>query len=257
MGGIHPTAIVESGAILEGDVSIGAYAYVGGGVRLGAGTMIHHHATVEGKTILGEKNEVFPYAFIGGKTQDKKFDGGDLGLTIGERNTFREYCSVHMSTIDGTRTIIGNDNLFLGYSHVAHDCTVGNSLIMSGNAALGGHVVVADNVYLAWAAGISPFCRIGKYAIVGATAKVTQDIPPYMMADGSPAKVVYINKVRLEREGYSAQDIALAKDVFKIIYKQGLNRSQALAALGQHPAKDSWFVHGMIAFAQQSERGFA
>lgn len=254
---LHPTAIVEHGAKLVGDVTVGAYAYIGGNVCLGDGTVIHHHASVEGNTTMGKGNEVFPYAFIGGKTQDKKYEGGDLGLTIGDRNTFREYCSVHMSTIDGTRTVIGDNNLFLGYSHVAHDCVVGNELIMSGNAALGGHVVVEDNVYIAWAAGISPFCRIGKYAIAGATAKVTQDIPPYMMADGSPAKVVFINKVRLEREGYSAEDIALAKEVFKILYKKGLNRAQALTELAQHPAKESWFIYGMLAFAQKSERGFA
>jgi len=257
MADIHPTAIIENGAQLGGDVRIGAYAYIGAHVQLGANTVVHHHATVEGNTVMGEDNEVYPYAFIGGKTQDKKFFGGDLGLTIGNRNTFREYSSIHMSTIDGTRTIIGDDNLFLGYSHVAHDCIVGNELIMSGNAALGGHVVVEDNVYIAWSAGISPFCRIGKYAIAGAMAKVTQDIPPYMMADGSPAKVVFINKVRLERAGFSPEDIALAKEVFKIIYKQGLNRSQALDALKQHAARDSWFIQSMLEFSSKSERGFA
>lgn len=257
MADIHPTAVIEKGAQLAEDVRVGAYAYIGAQAVIGKGTVVQHHATVEGNTVMGEDNEVFPYAFIGGKTQDKKFKGGDLGLIIGNRNVFREYCSMHESTIDGTRTIIGDDNLFLGYTHVAHDCVVGNHLIMSGNAALGGHVIIEDSVYIAWAAGISPFCRIGKYAIAGASAKVTQDIPPYMMADGAPAKVVFINKVRLEREGFGAEDISLAKEVYKILYKKGLNRSQALEVLSQHEQKDSWFIQGILAFAEKSERGFA
>ena len=254
---VHPTAIIEKGAELADGVTIGAYAYIGAKVKIGSNTQVQHHATVEGITTMGAHNKVFPYAFIGGISQDKKLAGGNLGLKIGDHNTFREYSSMHMSTIDGTLTTIGDHNLFLSYSHVAHDCSVANHLIMSNNSALGGHCIVEDHAYVAWAAGISPFCRIGKYAIAGANAKVTQDIPPYMMADGSPAKVVYINKVRLEREGYSAAEIALAKEVFKILYKKGLNRSQAIAALNEHPSSDSWIIQVMLEFAAKSERGFA
>ena len=134
---IHPTAIVEPGAQLGENVEIGAYAYVGGDVVLGAGTVIHHHAVVEGFTIMGENNEVFPFAVIGGKTQDLKYDGGKPGLKIGDRNTFREYVTVHGGTKDGEFTTLGNDNNILAYSHVAHDCRIGNFLVMTTSISAG------------------------------------------------------------------------------------------------------------------------
>lgn len=253
---IHPSAVVEAGAELAEGVTIGPFCYIGSGVKLGKNTEVLHHASVEGNTTLGEDCQVFPYACIGGKTQDLKFDGGDLGLDIGDRNVFREYVTVHMSTIPGSKTVLGNDNNLLAYSHVAHDCVVGNHLIISSNAALGGHCLVDDHVYVAFAAGISPFCRIGKYAIAGAMCKVTKDIPPYMMADGSPAKVRTINKVRLERAGYSAEEVELAKAVHRTLYRAGLNRQQALEELRQHPMAESWFIKGMIEFiATDSKMG--
>ena len=161
---------------------------------------------------------------------------------------FREYVTVHMSTIEGTRTTLGDDNNLLAYSHVAHDCTVGSHMILSSNAALGGHCIVDDHVYIAFAVGVLPFCRVGKYAIAGAMAKVTKDLPPYMMAEGAPAKVRTINKVRLERAGYGVEDIDVARSVHKILYRDGLNRSQAMEALKAHEQQDSWFVKGMLEF---------
>ena len=245
---IHPSAVVEAGAELADGVTIGPFCYIGSDVRIGAGTEVFHHASVEGNTTMGADCQVFPYACIGGKTQDLKFKGGDLGLTVGDRNVFREYVTVHMSTIPGTHTVIGDDNNLLAYSHVAHDCIVGNNLIMSSNAALGGHCQVADNVYIAFAVGVLPFCRVGKYAIAGAMAKVTKDLPPYMMVEGAPAKVRTINKVRLERAGHSKDEINIARSVYRILYRDGLNRSQAIEALKAHPQADSWFVSGMIEF---------
>ncbi|MGB0370403.1 MAG: acyl-ACP--UDP-N-acetylglucosamine O-acyltransferase [Opitutales bacterium] len=245
---IHPSAIVETGAELDDGVKIGAFCYIGPEVKLGANTEVMHHASVEGNTVMGSDCQVFPYAYIGGKTQDLKFKGGDLGLTIGDRNVFREYVTVHMSTIPGIRTTLGDDNNLLAHSHVAHDCTVGSHLIMSSNAALGGHCVVDDHVYIAFAVGVLPFVRVGRYAIAGAMAKVTKDLPPYMMVEGAPAKVRTINKVRLEREGYSTEDIDIARNVHRILYRGGNNRSQAIEALKAHPNQESWFVKGMIDF---------
>lgn len=245
---IHPSAIVEKGAELADRVKIGAFCYIGSEVQLGAGTEVHHHASIEGNTSLGEACEVFPYAYLGGKTQDLKFQGGDLGLTVGDRNVFREYVTVHMSTIPGIRTTLGNDNHLLAYSHIAHDCTVGDHMIMSSNAALGGHCVVDDHVYIAFAVGVLPFVRVGRYAIAGAMAKVTKDLPPYMMAEGAPASVRTINKVRLERSGFSKEDIDIARNVHRILYRSGKNRSQAIEALKNHPEHDSWFVKGMVSF---------
>src|SRR5262245_22186071 len=136
---IHPTAIIEPGAKLAADVEVGAYAYIGAGVELGEGTKIHHHATVEGRTTLGSKCEVYPYACIGTRTQDLKFKGGHPGLRIGDRNTFREYVSIHAATYDGDFTVIGSDNNILAYGHVAHDCVVGNDVVMSNGSVLAGH----------------------------------------------------------------------------------------------------------------------
>lgn len=234
---IHPLACVESGAELDEDVSVGPFAYVGSDVKLGSGCQVHHHATVEGNTVMGRENEIFPYACIGGKTQDLKFKGGDLGLTIGDRNVFREYVTIHLSTIEGTRTEIGNDNNLLAYSHVAHDSRVGNHVIMSSSSALGGHCLIDDYVYIAWSSGLIPFVRVGKFSIIGALCKVTKDIPPFMMVDGNPGRVRTINKVRLERMGYDSTVIESAKAIHRALYRDGLNRSQALEKLKQANAE--------------------
>ncbi len=257
MADIHPTAIIEDGAQLADDVTVGAYAYIGKDVRLGAGCVVHHHATVEGLTTLGEQNEVWPYAMIGGKTHDLKFNGGQPGLKIGNRNVFREYVTVHTATRDGGVTLVGDDNVILAYSHIAHDCQIGNRLIMSSHAAFGGHVIVGDHVNIGWNAGIHQFCRIGDYAMVGACAKLVQDVPPMMIADGNPAEVKTINKVGLERDGFDADEIALARSAYKIIYREHLNRAQALDKLREHDETEGRVIQCILNFAKGSVRGWA
>ncbi|HVU36939.1 MAG TPA: acyl-ACP--UDP-N-acetylglucosamine O-acyltransferase [Opitutales bacterium] len=254
---IHPTAIIEPGAELAGDVAVGAYAFVGAGVKLGAGTILHHHACIEGRTTLGRENEIFPFALIGSKTHDLKFTGGQPGLRVGDRNVFREYVTVHTATNDAEFTTLGDDNVLLAYSHVAHDCIVGNHLVMSSHAALGGHVVVEDHVVIGWNAGVHQFCRLGSHSMLGACAKLVQDVPPGLMADGNPARVRTINKVGLERRGFTAGDIALVRSVFKILYREGLNRTQAAAKLAAHPQAAHPWMQAMLAFLGRSERGLA
>jgi len=150
---IHPTAIIEQGAQLDEGVTVGAYAYIGAEVSIGSGTVVQHHATVEGSTVLGRDNEIFPYAYIGAKTHDLKYNGGKPGLKIGDRNVFREYTSVHLATKDAEDTLVGSDNVILAYSHIAHDCIIGDRLVMSSHSALGGHVVVGDHVVVGWGVG--------------------------------------------------------------------------------------------------------
>jgi len=256
MPDIHPTAIIEDGAQLADDVVVGAYAFIGGEATIGAGTIVHHHATVEGWTTLGKQNEVWPYAMVGGKTHDLKFAGGKPGLRIGSRNVFREYVTVHCGTKDGEMTLMGDDNVILAYSHIAHDCTIGSHLIMSSHAAFGGHCVVGDHVNIGWNAGIHQFCRIGHHAMIGACAKAVQDIPPMMIADGNPADVKTINKVGLEREGFSPEEISLARSVYKILYREHLNRGQALERLRAHPELESRIVQFVLNFADGSVRGW-
>ncbi len=252
---IHPTAVVDKGAELDDEVEVGAYAWIGPSVRLGRGTVVAHHATVDGNTRMGEGNEIHPYAFVGGKTHDLKYSGGAPGLVVGHRNVFREYATVHCATSEGDDTVLGDDNLILAYSHIAHDCRIGNRLIMSSHAALGGHVKIGDRVNLAWNSGVHQFCRIGDHAMVGADSKVVQDVPPFFIVDGNPAMVRTINKVGLERAGFSPSELALVRRIFKIFYRDGLNRSQALERLRASADAEHPLAMAMAAFVEASERG--
>ncbi|HVU17640.1 MAG TPA: acyl-ACP--UDP-N-acetylglucosamine O-acyltransferase [Candidatus Didemnitutus sp.] len=252
---IHPTAIIEAGAQLGADVRVGAYAYVGPKVKLGDGTVLHHHATVEGRTTVGLQCEIFPFTCIGTKTHDLKFTGGEPGLTIGDRNVFREYVSVHGATKADEYTVVGHDNVILAYSHIAHDCIVGNNLVMSSQSALAGHVVVADNVNIGWGVGVHQFCRIGAFVMLGAMSKVVQDVPPYIIADGLPAIARSINKIGLERQGFTVERLDAVKQAFRIFYRAGLNRTQAFAQMHAHPLGKSADFQQFLDFVEKSERG--
>ncbi len=252
---IHPSAVVEPGAQLGAEVEIGAFAYVGPEVQLGDGTRLHHHASVEGFTALGQQCEIFPYACIGGKTQDLKFKGGRPGLRTGDRNVFREYVTIHAATNDGDFTVLGSDNTVLAYSHIAHDCVLGNHIVMSNAVSMAGHVTVEDHVVIGGAAGIHQFCRIGAFAMLSAMAKLVQDLPPYFIADGTPAEVRAFNKVGLERNGHSAEQLERVKHIFRILYREGLNRTQALEKLAAHEQAGCAEFARVLQFAKTSERG--
>jgi len=254
---IHPSAVVEPGAQLGADVEIGPFAYVGAGVTLGDRTRLHHHAAVEGFTSLGAGCEVFPHACIGGKTQDLKYKGGRPGLRVGDRNVFREYVTVHAATFDGEFTVLGSDNTVLAYSHIAHDCVLGSHIVMSNAVSMAGHVTVEDHVVIGGAAGIHQFCRIGAHAMLSAMAKLVQDLPPYFIADGTPAEIRALNKVGLERRGFTPEQMDRVKQIFRILYRDGLNRTQALEKLAAHPQADSAEFQRVLRFAQTSERGLA
>jgi UDP-N-acetylglucosamine acyltransferase len=252
---IHPTAIVESGAELGEDVVIGAYAYVGPQVVLGAGTVLHHHASVEGPTSVGRQCEIFPFTCIGTKTQDLKYKGGSPGVKIGDRNVLREYVSVHGATKDGEFTVLGNDNTILAYSHVAHDCQLGSHIIASNSVGLAGHVIVEDHVALGAKCGVHQFCRIGAYAMVGAMSKIVQDVPPYVIADGNPAIARSINKIGLERNGFAPERLESVKHAFRVFYRAGHNRTQAFEQMHAHTlGKTPDFQH-FLTFVERSERG--
>lgn len=257
MSTIHPTAIIEPGAELDSGVEVGAYAYIGAKVTIGRGTRVMHHATVDGMTTMGEDNEVHPYAYVGGKTHDLKYRGGIHCLEIGARNVFREYATVHCATSDDLLTRVGDDNVILAYSHIAHECIVGNHLVMSSHSALGGHVQVGDHVNIGWGTGIHQFCRIGDYAMAAACSKIVQDVPPYMIADGNPAVVRFHNKVGLERAGFSAEELSLVRRIFKLFYKDKLNKGQAIERLLSEPMAAHPLAQRFIEFASSSERGLA
>lgn len=254
---IHPTALVDPSAELGAGVEIGPLVYVGPGVRLGDRTRLHHHASVEGNTVLGPDCEVYPYAFLGGKTQDLKFKGGNPGVRIGARNVFREYVTVNAATQDGDFTVIGDDNTFLAYGHVAHDCVLGHHIVTSNSMMLAGHVTVEDHVTIGGNAGVHQFCRVGAYAMVSAFSKVVQDVAPFFIADGHPAVIRSLNKVGLERKGFTPEQMERVKALYRLLFRDGLNRTQALEKMAAHAAAGSDEFRRVLEFAAKSERGLA
>jgi UDP-N-acetylglucosamine acyltransferase len=253
---IHPTAIVHPRAQIGDGCEIGPYCLVGEHVRLGEGCRLHAHVVIEGHTTLGAGNEVFPFACLGQKTQDLKWRGGTACTRIGDHNTFREYVTVNAATGDGDVTLIGSHNHLLAYSHVAHDCRLGDHIVMSNVATLAGHVVVEDHAVIGGLAAVHQFCRIGRMAIVGGCSKVVQDVPPYMLADGNPAVTRTVNKVGLERHGVSPEAQAALRRAFKLLFRDGLTTSNALARIeAELPSLPE--IQHLIAFVRASERGLS
>jgi len=252
---IHPTAIIEEGAMLASDVEVGALAFIGKLVRIGSGTIVQHHATIEGNTEIGSGNNIFPYAFIGARTQDLKYTGGEPCLKIGDRNTFREFCSVHTANEVGNSTVIGSDNNFLAYTHIAHDCIIGNHIVTSNNCGIAGHVIVGDYVVMGGYAGIHQFCRVGDYVMVGAMSKVVQDIAPFVIVEGNPAETRTINKVGLERNGFDADAMAQVKLAYKILFKSDLTRDHAISKLREIVTNDTSLIEKVVKFVETSQRG--
>ena len=255
---IHPTAIIERNASLGEGVTVGAYAYVGANAVIGANTIIEHHATVDGYTVIGSNNHIYPYAFIGGKTHDLKHKGGICQLIIGDGNTFREYVSVHTSTADGDATIIGNRNYILAYSHIGHDCRLGNHVIMSAQVATGGHVHINDYANIGGNTSIHQFCRIGAYAMLAGHSFLKKDLPPFMIAAGAPAVVKSYNRIGMFRNGFSEDERIFIKQCFKLLYESNLNRTQALAIIRELPNFLTYRIIGEVFedfFTQTSVRG--
>jgi len=229
---IHPTAIISPGATLAEHVSVGPYSIIGEDVVLGEGCEVGPHAVIKGPTRFGRGNRVWQFASVGEDPQDKKYRGERTLLEIGDGNAFRECCTIHRGTVTGQGvTRIGNDNLFMAYSHVAHDCSVGNHCIMANYSGLAGHVELDDWVILGGYSGVHQFCKIGAHAFLANNATATRDIPPYIMVAGAPAEPKGINVEGLRRRGFSAEQIANVKGGYKILYRSGLKLGEARAEL--------------------------
>jgi UDP-N-acetylglucosamine acyltransferase len=253
---IHPSAIVDSRAQLGDGCRIGPYCIIGPHVNLGADSHLHAHVVLDGLTTIGPRCEIYPFACIGLKTQDLKWKGGSCHLEIGSDNVFREHVTVHTATGDGGVTRIGSHSHFLAYSHVAHDCQVGNRVIFSNNGTLAGHVIVEDHAIIGGLAAVHQFCRIGAMAIIGGCAKVVQDVPPYMIADGNPAAVRGVNKVGLERNSVSGETQRALREAYKTVFRSGLTVGNALDKVRSEvpPSKE---IEHFIDFCRKSERGIA
>lgn len=236
------------------DCEIGPYCVVGEHVVLGARCRLLSHVVIGGHTVLGEDNVVYPFASLGLQSQDLKWRGGVTWTRIGDRNTFRESVTVHSATREGDATVIGDDNHLLAYVHIAHDVQLGSHLVMSNLAALAGHVVVEDYAVLGGVAAVHQFCRIGRMSIVGGCSKIVQDVPPYMLADGNPARTRTINKVGLERNGAGEAVVNALKQVYRIMFREGLTMPNALARIeAEVPPLPE--VRQVVEFARASKRG--
>lgn len=253
---IAPTAVIHPDAKIGSGCTIGPYCVIGANVVLGKNCKLHSHIVIDGHTTLGDNNEIFPFACIGLKTQDLKWKGGVTRTVIGNNNTFREYVTINSATADGEVTTVGNDNHILAYCHIAHNVTVGDHIVMSNVATLAGHIVVEDHAVIGGLAAVHQFCRIGKMAIIGGCSKVVQDVPPYMLADGNPAETKTINKVGLERNGISEETQACLKQAYKILFRDKLTISNALAKIeGDLPPLPE--LKHLVEFVRKSERGIS
>jgi UDP-N-acetylglucosamine acyltransferase len=261
MAHIHPTALVASQAQLADDVTVGAYTLIGPDVSIGTGSRIGPHCVIEGHTRIGRDNHIFQFSSIGAAPQDMKYAGEPTELIIGDRNTIREFCTFNTGTVqDGGATRIGSDNWIMAYVHIAHDCQLGDHIILANNATLAGHVHLADWVFIGGLTGIHQFVKIGAHAMAGFASAVTQDVPPFMTVDGNPLAVHGFNVVGLRRRGFTAERIAVVKQMHKLLYRQSKTLAQAtqeIAALAGSSPESRDDVELMTAFLAQATRGIA
>lgn len=252
---IDPTAIVDSNAELADDVSVGPFSVIGAGVKIGAGTVVGSHVVIKGPTTIGKQNRIYQFTSIGEDPQDKKYAAEITRLEIGDRNTIREYTSMHRGTKqDRSLTKIGNDNLFMAYTHVAHDCIIGNHVIMANGASLAGHVHLHSHAILGGFTLVHQFTQIGQYSFAAMGSAITQDIPPFVMVGGKPTRPHGINSVGMERNGISPEDIRLIRKAYKIIYKTNLRLEDAIDQM-EDLAGESKELSDMVSFLRNVSRG--
>lgn len=251
---IHPTAIIDPTAEIGAGTIVGPYCVIDAGVVLGAECWLQNHVTLVGPMQAGPRNKFYAYCSIGQQTQDLKYAGEPTYLEIGNDNVFREFCTVSRSTTASGKTRIGNCGNFLAYSHIGHDCDVGDSVIFSNNGTLAGHVTVGDHAVMGGLTAVHQFCRVGPLAITGGCSKIVQDVPPFMIADGNPAEVRGINLIGMERAKFPAESVKAIKEAFRLIYRSKLNTKQALAAVREKIAPTAE-IDQLVEFIETSERG--
>jgi len=229
---IDARAVVSPQAKLASDVTVGPFTVIGAGVEIGPGTVVGPHVVINGPTRIGANNKIFQFASLGDAPQDKKYKGEPTRLEIGDRNVFREFCTMNRGTThDQGVTRIGNDNLFMAYTHVAHDCQLGNNIVMSNVATLGGHVQVGDWVILSGLASVHQFSKIGAHAFIANNTAVTRDVPPYLMVVGQPAEPHSVNSEGLKRRGFTPEQIRNLRNAFKVLYRSDLKLADAVQQL--------------------------
>jgi UDP-N-acetylglucosamine acyltransferase len=259
MARIHPTALVDAGAQLGEDVEVGAYALIGPDVRIDEGTRVGPHSVIEGHTTIGRGNRIFQACSIGSPPQDKKYAGEPTRLEIGDGNTIREFCTINTGTVqDVGVTRIGNDNWIMAYVHIAHDCQVGSHTIMANLTQLAGHVHLGDWVVVGGMSGLHQFVRVGAHAMIGFQTRLSQDLPPFVVAAGNPAEAQGINAEGLRRRGFSAERIAVVKQMHRLLYRRSLaleDATRQVGELAQSQAASTEDVRLMLDFLISAQRG--
>lgn len=252
---IHPTAIVDSKAVLDHSVDVGPYAVIGPHVRIGPGTKVGSHAVIDGWTEIGANNQIFHFAAVGGVPQDLKYRGEETWLRIGDRNIIREFTTLQPGTVTGiNETVIGHDNLFMAYCHVAHDCLVGNRVIMANGSTLAGHVTVEDFAILGGLSAVHQYVRVGESAMLSGGAMVGQDVPPYTIASGDRARLRGLNLVGLRRRGFTEECLVLLKKAYRLLVLSKLRLKDALERIRTELAPMPELLH-FVEFVEKSERG--
>lgn len=249
---IDKTAIIDPSAKIAKNVHIGPYSIIGANVEIGEGTWIGPHVVIQGTTKIGRDNKIFQFSSIGEVTQDKKFTGEETFLEIGDRNMIREFCTFNRGTSKDTITRIGNDNLFMAYVHIAHDCEVGNGTIFANNASLAGHVIVEDFAILSGFSGVFQFCRVGAYSFAAANSVIIKDVPPFVKVSGYYAKPFGLNTVGLQRRGFTTDTITELKRAYKVIYRNGLTVAKAIEELQKISCPE---VQQLVQFIEASNTG--
>ncbi len=251
---VHKTALVHPDAIVGENVEVGPFSIIGKDVKIGKGTKIEANVLIDGDTEIGEECHIFTGAIIGTPPQDLKYQGERTKVIIGNRNVIREYVTINRGTAAVGETKIGDNNLFMAYAHVAHDCVIGNYVVLANNATLAGHVVVEDRAIIGGMTPVHQFCRIGTFTILGGGSRTNKDVPPYCKAAGSPIKMYGLNIIALERNNFSQDVRNQLKKAYKIVYRSKMNTSQALIQLKK---ETNWCdeVKYFIQFIAESERG--
>lgn len=254
---IHPTAIIHPTAQLDASVTVGPYTIIGEHVKIGAGTQVGSHVVIERWTEIGRDNHIFQFASVGAAPQDLKYKGEETWLVLGDRNRIREFATLHRGTPDGGgRTVVGNDNLFMAYAHVAHDCCVHNRVVMANAATLAGHVEVEDNAILGGLVAVHQFCRVGCHTMISGGAMVAQDIPPFTIAQGDRAKTIGINLIGLKRRGFPEATTRGIKNAYRLMFRSGLRMEEALARIDREYGGIAEVMH-FATFIKESQRGIA
>jgi UDP-N-acetylglucosamine acyltransferase len=252
---IDARAVVDPDAVIAEDVSIGPFSVIGPGVEIGAGCEIGPHVVIQGPSRLGKRNRIFQFASIGEQPQDKKFHGESSRLEIGDGNTIREFATINRGTEDGGDvTRIGNHNWLMAYIHIAHDCLIGDHTTFANGASLAGHVTVDDHAILGGFTLVHQFCTIGRHAFCGMGSAISKDVPPYVMVSGNPAHPHGLNSEGLKRHGFSSEDLRILRKAYKIVYRSGLKRDEAIQQLEDLVA-DSQAVKPLLEFLRHSQRG--